>query len=480
MSLGSKSAWVSASNGDRPNSQVSIILAGAVAFCFLILEPLRAEILVTLRGVGVPEWFGYLIIRTGLQCGFVVLLVTGLRGRDTAPMISVPQSNPEGDPLLTLRFFACLLVLLGHGLAITFVPTDMAQRLQDGSPFWLLMGSPWFGVWVFFSLSGYLIGKGFYSGRYAMDRGGLKGFYWNRFWRIAPVYVVALLIVSALIRPTLFRTENFVHIAGQLVFWQQNDTPGTVISALWSVQTEVGFYLLSPLLFMGITHLVRRGARPTVLLAIALFMGVLYRWMLMSGTGNAFWVSKVYVTVLGNLDVFVAGMLMNWLLPQIRKALGGIPTLFMGLFLIGASYLIYVLLFTRSSYGSEMEQVWLGVVYAGPTITALLTIVTIACLEAWNSSKAVAGPIAGSLVRWTQLAGLMTYSIYVWHESIFIAQMANLPLVVSEWDSVGRMLVAVALTTAIAGASYFLVERRFERFRLQTKSPFLPTPGALG
>lgn len=463
--------------------RVTIPLLGAALFAvaFLVAEPMRKEIVEGLSSHGLPDWGGYLVLRTGLLIGVVACIFAGVPNK--APYGGrnpVPESNPIGDPLLTLRFYACLLVLLGHGLAITFAPSNMPQRMLDGSPFWLLMASPWAGVWLFFVLSGYLIGKGFYSRRYTMSREGLRTFYWNRYWRIAPVYFVAVLIVGALLGPTLFREENWFQIIGQLVFWQQSQTPGTVIGALWSVQTEVGFYLLSPLLFMVLSAIIRGRVSPLLLLVAVLSAGIYYRWAVLNGAGDSQWIGKVLVPVVGNLDLFVGGMLLNWIVPMVLPTLRKLPTLALGLLLMGVSYFLYALLFTHASFGPAQSEYWFLAIYIGPTLTAVLTLATIACFEVWNATKASAGVVGRTLVRYTQLAGLMTYSIYVWHEPIFLAQMANLPFIVGGRDSIVQMCVALVLTALIAAISYYLVERRFERFRAKVKTPHFVTPGALG
>lgn len=463
-----------------PRISLSLFGSALCAVGFLIAEPMRGEIVQALPAYDIHGWGGYLFIRMALLASFVVLLFGGLPRTSPAEAVRVPTSNPVGDPLLTLRFYACLLVLLGHGLAITFAPTDMPQRMIDGSTFWLLMASPWAGVWLFFVLSGYLIGKGFYSRRYAMSREGLRTFYWNRYWRIAPVYLVAVLIVGSLLAPTLFSEANWFQIIGQVVFWQQSETPGTVIGALWSVQTEVGFYLLSPLLFMALTAIIGRNVSPFLLLAVVLSAGLYYRWAVLTGAGGAHWIGKVLVPVIGNLDLFVGGMLLNWILPIIIPALRKLPSLAFGFCLMGASYFGYTLLFTHASFGPAQADYWFVAIYLGPTLTAVLTLATIACFEVWNDTKQSAGVISATIIRQTQIAGLMTYSIYVWHEPIFVAQMVNLPDAVSGWDSIVQMLVALILTGAISAGSYYLVERRFERFRLKTKSPELLAPGALG
>lgn len=72
---------------------------------------------------------------------------------------------------------------------------------------WRLEGEVWAGlnlpgrasVWMFFGLSGYVIGHGFLSGRYAFDRAGVLAFYRRRAARILPLFWLtsALALIAA-------------------------------------------------------------------------------------------------------------------------------------------------------------------------------------------------------------------------------------------------------------------------------------------
>ena len=150
------------------------------------------------------------------------------------------------------------MVLLGHGSMISFLPSDIAARISSGSKFWLLAPSPWAGVWVFFVLSGYLMGKGFFSGRYPFSRDGLLTFYRNRLLRILPLYWFAVLAISLLMKPEIFAPKNIWMLAAILLFDYSGAFAINPIGALWSVSTEVQFYILVPFLFVLYASLIER------------------------------------------------------------------------------------------------------------------------------------------------------------------------------------------------------------------------------
>ena len=61
------------------------------------------------------------------------------------------------DPLMGLRALACLIVLVGHYFLVVLPFADGSTSLATRSIF---RAPPWAGVWIFFTLSGYLRGKG--------------------------------------------------------------------------------------------------------------------------------------------------------------------------------------------------------------------------------------------------------------------------------------------------------------------------------
>jgi hypothetical protein len=156
------------------------------------------------------------------------------------------------DPLMGLRAMACLIVMVGHFFLVTFslYPNDPNRSLRMLKM--LLLCPPWAGVWVFFTLSGYLMGKGFARGRYALNAAGARSFLRNRLLRIAPVYYVGVFLVSVYLCPEIFRWRNWWMLIEMGLFDYRGDLPLNPIRALWSVSTEMQFYMLVPLLMVGL------------------------------------------------------------------------------------------------------------------------------------------------------------------------------------------------------------------------------------
>jgi peptidoglycan/LPS O-acetylase OafA/YrhL len=86
---------------------------------------------------------------------------------DLATTHPAPQNRL--DPLLVLRGLACLMVTIIHcnppRNSILFHGLDLS---------WLCFSNGLVAVWIFFCLSGYLMGKAFYTGRYRLTRQGAQ------------------------------------------------------------------------------------------------------------------------------------------------------------------------------------------------------------------------------------------------------------------------------------------------------------------
>lgn len=147
------------------------------------------------------------------------------------------------------------------------------------------------GVAVFFVLSGFLLARP-HLARAAAGRSSpsLGNYYWKRFLRIYPLYVVTVLVALGLIRSnsalglrdwlvTLLLGNTFV-----------DDTLPAGLTHMWSLAVEVSFYLVLPLLMLlvvGRTRGRRPRLRPGRVLALVLAMTAVTAWWELVGAPNA-------------------------------------------------------------------------------------------------------------------------------------------------------------------------------------------------
>jgi peptidoglycan/LPS O-acetylase OafA/YrhL len=113
------------------------------------------------------------------------------------------------------------------------------------APGWRLVMRADFAVDIFFVLSGYLLALGLLRERARAGTVDVRGFYRRRFFRLAPVYYVLIVVTAALARidvdwswANVLFVNNYLPLAHEFMPWS------------WSLALEVQFCLALPLLFL--------------------------------------------------------------------------------------------------------------------------------------------------------------------------------------------------------------------------------------
>lgn len=442
-----------------------LLICGATSFlAFLVVEPLRPEIFSYFADDSVRGWIAFDSLRFVLLIFTVVSFILASPRLGPVPSRTVPMPEKGNDPLLTLRVFAFVLVVAGHGLVLIFMPSGVYDLLNDGSRIWLAMGSPWAGVWVFFVLSGYLMAKGFYRGKYGLSRGDILAFYRNRILRIVPIYYLALFLTALFFSPDIFQPSNWWEIIALAAFSQQNGAPHSIVGALWSIQMEMAFYAVVPLLFFAIHKLTSRYPL-WLLVSVFLALGWAYRSCVMNVTDGEGWVDRVYIPLIGNLDLFLLGMCANWALPSAQRWLKSAPTLSIGLALLVPLYVVSTYYFCQSSFGIGAERFKSEIQISGPTLVGLTAFLVILLFEHHTALKMKAAFIPRKIVRGTQMFGILTYALYAWHEPVLLHLRTAAAAELTVQDAVLWLLFGLAITTAIAFLTYRMFEAPFEARR---------------
>ncbi len=154
--------------------------------------------------------------------------------------------------LTSVRFFAALVVILYHYNEefTPYLPKFLANFIEHG----------YIGVSFFFILSGFILAANYYD-RLLDKSVSNSEFWWARFSRIYPLYILSILVVTPRLfiplRLDPFPTESIYahqHL-GQLfvvvVFALQSfamPIGGFLNSPAWSISTEVFFYICLPFL----------------------------------------------------------------------------------------------------------------------------------------------------------------------------------------------------------------------------------------
>lgn len=211
---------------------------------------------------------------------------------------------PEMDGL---RFVAIGMVILFHlnGYLAAKAGASLPSDAQSG---WLaevaLVGFR--GVELFFVISGFILGLPF-AAHYLHNapRVSLKKYYLRRLTRLEPPYIVTVLALFVLSIWIQGRTaaDLYAHLAASLLYLHNlvYGTSSPVIGVAWSLEIEVQFYVLVPVLTLmfGIRN---RWARRCSLVGLALVLQTTQALFLHG--------ARFSLSVLGYLQFFLIGFLL--------------------------------------------------------------------------------------------------------------------------------------------------------------------------
>jgi peptidoglycan/LPS O-acetylase OafA/YrhL len=322
-----------------------------------------------------------------------------------------------------LRALAALLVFEWH-FTHPLIPSDYVPS------FWPLafINQGHIGVALFMTLSGYLFTK-------LLNNRNInyRNFFWNRFLRLAPLFVVVL-IVYAIVEQR-GPMEYLSEIAKGL-FITTHMPIGT-----WSIVVEVHFYILLPFLMFLVY-------RNPLLLILFVLLAIGLRFTI-------YWSDVVdikklsYWTIFGRIDQFVFGMLAF----HFRTAIAWRHIAAVALLLIFSP--VYYEFNSLGGYDGDQRLIWVIL----PSIEALFLSALIAYYDTSFSftSKGCSGMLA-------QIGGC-SFSIYLWHTFI-VFRAARWLHIENFYLSAVAALIVFLLLCPLAWLSYRYFEMFFLRFRL--------------
>jgi peptidoglycan/LPS O-acetylase OafA/YrhL len=356
------------------------------------------------------------------------------------------------------------------------------------------MGGGFLGVDVFFVLSGFLITSLLVDELGRTGRIDLGDFWIRRARRLLPALVLMVLTVAvgrhffspeavARLRDdavaAFFWVANWMFVADKTDYFSQGAPPSPLQHA-WSLGVEEQYYIVWPLLLVAVAVALaararRRqgwatlgGVRLTVfLLAVVGALGSAAAAILLASGATR---DRVYFGTDTRAQALLVGAAASALLVRDWSALNRgwssirsrwgkwtarvLPVI--GLALLGAA--------THYASGSarEFRQ---GLLIA-VAIAAVLVIAPVALDQR--------GPVA-AVLAWRPLAwlGTISYGVYLWHWPIFLVLNGER----TGWSGLSLFGVRCAATLAVAGASWWVIERPVRRWR-PVLVPLLPLAGA--
>jgi peptidoglycan/LPS O-acetylase OafA/YrhL len=365
-----------------------------------------------------------------------------------------------------LRGAAILAVFVQH-LGDRFLPF-LEPRTERALPAalvpWALtiLHHAWWGVDLFFVLSGFSLAQG-YVRAFTAGRAGPTPheFLLRRAARILPAFLAAIAVMLA-IHPALVGRPGFAMALGaHLVLLQGYVTPGGIvlIGAAWSLTTEAHFYLLLPLLARPLLDPARPARRWLVAGALCAFTWIsralLHAAILEPGVHTALLEASQRRWISSRLDQFVLGALAA----AIHAAILGSPRAHVAA--------------RRAPIGVALALVALviafrleGALYLDPGGSwpyALLSLATAALVLAASlldgRALAVATPTPLCAL------GVVSYGVFLYHQLALGLAGRAFDAAPATWASFGaNAALALALSIAMGAASWTLIERPALRF----------------
>ncbi|WP_158602085.1 acyltransferase family protein [Pararobbsia silviterrae] len=389
--------------------------------------------------------------------------------------------NSRIDTLLILRGIACLLVVLSHVKGEFPWANFFVVFGHDYT--WTISVTGTTGVWIFFVLSGYLMGKAFYTGRYDYKPRGIARFYRDRFLRIYPLYLASIIVSCIIFHETYpIDAPSIRTIAHLLLFSYYGRTPFPD-SVLWTISTEFRFYLLAPLLFFALEKTVSSTRSAVVAAGVFILLQIGFRsWLYLHYAHRVpdwttFWILHSYIPLIGNFDSFTLGFLLNVFVikwnaqPRRRQPPRAAGWIVLGISTIVSSYAGYRgLLLAQPGYKPLFFCALESIIVLGVCLTLF-------CFESHNNNTLRMPALNWSAIKTTPLRsfeifGVVTFGIYLWHMLVLAwAKNIHFPVSSAQAEFVLRFVLVLAVTTVISAATYLLIEKPFLRLRSVLRWP---------
>lgn len=346
-----------------------------------------------------------------------------------------------------LRFLAILLVVLYHinGFVANKLPFVLDKHLRSFLLTYNLFadyGPGLRGVFIFFAISGFILAlpfaKAFWQEAQPVQ---LKKYFLRRLTRLEPPYIFNILASAVLLM--LFASHEFAgmfpsltirgllpSVSASLVYMHNIIYAGqlSVNPVAWSLEIEVQFYLLVPLLVL-ILKLSKTWRRLVLALAVFFFIFFQHQFPLNMRTLYSF----IQYFLLGFLlvDVYLCGFKLN---------LKRLYSLLLGIGLLGG--LLYVNLY-RSAWEESLFAALLFLFFA-----------LVLSNDLWKKIFST---------RFLTVIGGMCYSIYLWH-NIILPGAGNRTVLFNFSHSyplvlLWQMLILLPIILAVSTVFYVFIER---------------------
>ena len=379
------------------------------------------------------------------------------------------------DKFLVLRFLAAISIVVFHTSLINknkiqFFGHDLTFL------FWL---DGITAVYFFFILSGFLISKAFWDKRYKFDLPSLLQFYWARIVRIIPLYYFTVILTVTFLYTNLLKPSNWNILWRILIFdYNQdifNSTKNFAFSniSLWAISTEIQFYILAPILVLGVSKVCKNKVSTIFLSLIILFLIVWRRLVNLpflpffpAFPSQFLELQYPFVYLFRDLDLFLWGIILPPILTHFQsfwdKVANFSPIL---------EFLIGIILFFLSAWNVYFDRSFgILAILIFPFLISLFILINQSTNLPFVKKTYNWVTIRHNPILFLEFLGVFSYGIYLWHLPIFMTLAPNLDS--SQFFATtrfGKILKKIIILTCLSGFvifSYFAVELPFSKVKL--------------
>jgi len=292
--------------------------------------------------------------------------------------IQVPKNI---DFLLIVRGLAAISVIYWH-------LGGYVDRDEYFASFFIIPGR--LAVWIFFMMSGYLIGYGLIYGRYQSTFKSIRNFWFNRLLRLYPIFLTISVLAIFISKPVI----NFDFISKELLMIQFSHDY-SLNGVFWTLGVEAQFYLLAPLMVFGFRSIFGKYSKNWYVL----YLLTLIPLMVVLIWKQDFLIALDLRNVIGNLSQFAVGIVMAGYKNRILSigVLKNNNVLFVMAILTG----LFIIIFNHN-YGINI-------------ITIILSHIIGIGLIALHILLEVRKIYANFFVKILMFLGVLSYGIYAWH-----------------------------------------------------------------
>ncbi len=326
------------------------------------------------------------------------------------------------------------------------------------------MHGGFFGVEVFFVISGFLITSLLIDERVARGTNDLSNFWLRRARRLLPALGVMLLAVCAWTllagsaeQASQLRNDmpwamlyaaNWGQIAGEVPYFAPGDPP--LLRHLWSLAVEEQWYLVWPLVFVGLSRLGWRSRQTTIFLAAAAGAVFAAVWFVQRGgsapVSGPLWldgadrINVMYLsTVTRSAGLLIgAGFAFGWRLWRNRET--RLPPILLDTLTVGV-LTVLIVCFVVGRVTSAVTYPWLMATVSWTSALAVL-------LTVHPNSRLMRWVLGGTAMA---AIGRRSYGIYLWHWPVFV-------IVGATAGSWWRFLAGSAIAIVLSELCYRYVE----------------------